>query len=134
MKEKYSLTKDYVAILDDIEKWRKVATDNLVYYGCSNIIYFENKKDILRAYESNETKPDITLLDINLNPQDTQNKEGLEVCQFFKETSPETTIVVMSSLEDIAKEAAKKGADFFIQKKNFTQDFDTFIKQYTEKL
>lgn len=126
------LAKDYVTILDDIEKWQKVATDNLTYYGCSHIIYFENKNSIIEAYQSDNIQiPDIALLDINLDSQNLQNKEGLEVCQFFKTNIPDTTIVVMSSLENIAEEAKKSGANFVIQKKNFVQDFDAFIQQYT---
>lgn len=125
------LTKKHIAILDDLKKWRNVAKDSLTHYGCNNITYFETKEDIITTYDPSSTKPDIVLIDINLNICDRNNKEGLEVCQFFKETSIKTTIVVMSSLENIADEAKKSGANFIIQKKNFVQDFDTFVKQYT---
>jgi FixJ family two-component response regulator len=124
------LAREYVAVLDDLEKWRKVVTNNLAHYGCNNITYFKTKEGIITRYDPNTT---IALLDINLNIDDENNKEGLEVCQFFKKTAPETTIVVMSSLENMANEAKKNGADFIIQKKNFMQDFDTFVKKYTSK-
>lgn len=129
------LTKDYVAVLDDIEKWQKVATDNLTYYECNHIIYFKNKNSIIKAYQSDNIQiPNIAFLDVNLDSQNLQNKEGLEVCQFFRKNIPDTTIVVMSSLENIAQEAKKSGANFIIQKKNFVRDFDTFIQQYTKRL
>lgn len=129
------LINDRVTILDDIEKWRKVTTNNLSHYGCNKITYFKNKNNIIETYQSNNIQtPNIAFLDINLNPKDPQNKEGLKVCQFFKETIPNTTIVAMSSLENIAQEAKKSGANFIIQKKNFVQDFDTFVQQYTERL
>lgn len=124
------LAEEHVVVLDDLEKWRKVATNNLTHYGCNNITYFKTKEGIITTYNPRTT---IALLDINLDIQDEQNREGLKVCQFFKQTSPNITIVVMSSLENIATEAKERGADFIIRKSNFVQDFDTFVNQYTNK-
>jgi len=130
----HALANDYVAVLDDREKWRKVTANNLNHYGCNNITYFKTKNNIIKAHQLNNIQtPDVAFLDINLNPNNSRNREGLEVCQFFRENIPDTTIVAMSSLENIAEEAKKNGANFIIQKKNFVQDFDTFIQQYTEK-
>jgi len=127
------LAREYVAVLEDIEKWRVVATNNLAYYGCTNIVYFKTKEGIITTYSLGITKPTIALLDINLDTRDSRNKEGLEVCQFFKENAPGTSVVVMSSLENIADEARKRGANFIIEKKNFVQDFEIFVQQYTKK-
>ena len=127
------LAEKYAVVLDDIEKWQKVATDNLAYYGCDQIVYFENKNIIIEAYQSNNIQtPDIVLLDVNLNSQTIQNKEGLEVSRFFKKNFLNTTIILMSSLENITEEAERNGANFIIQKKNFIQDFDAFVQQYTQ--
>lgn len=135
--ESQELKGKYVAVLDDFEKWRNVVINNLRHYGCDNknIFPFETKKDIISAYSLQAvTKPDIAILDINLNPKDENNREGLEVCQFFKQFQ-KTSIVAISSLENIAKEAIRNGANFFIRKKGnfFLQDFDAFVEQYTGK-
>jgi two-component SAPR family response regulator len=128
------LERKSAAILDDIEKWRNIARDNLTFYGCIDISYFESKSDIVDAYGSEKViAPDMAFLDINLDIVDVWNREGLEVCQFFRNTHPKTTIVLMSSLEEIAKESRKVGPDFIIRKKCFKDDFDTFIKHYAQK-
>lgn len=124
------LTSEYIIILDDLEKWKSIVTNNLTYYGCNNIIYFKTKEEIITSYNPNTT---IAFIDINLDTQDKQNREGLKVCKFFKQNVPKTTIVAMSSLENMANASRENGADFFIQKTNFVQDFNSFIKQYTRK-
>ena len=129
--EALKLAKEYVAALDDIPEWQEKVRANLIHHGCNNIDYFETKEGIITRYQTATIRPDIALLDINLDIHDEDNREGLDVCRFFKETSPTTTIVVVSSLKDILEEAKKSGADFFIQKKDLREGFDTFVEQYT---
>jgi len=127
---KESIPLEYIAVLDDIKKWRDIVKNNLLYYDYNNTKYFGTKESIITAYGPNTAKPDIAFLDINLDQFNDTNKEGFEICRFFKNTSRKTTVVVMSSLEGITEEAIKNGAEFIIQKKNFVQDFDKFIQQY----
>jgi len=62
-----------------------------------------------------DRKPDVLILDYNL-----ENMKGSEIIEVFKQKSPETKIIVMSSQQDIdvALELLDTGADDYIVKGN----------------
>jgi len=118
-----------VFVVDDFLKWRGVAKNNLECAGFRNISYFETTGSALEAHPI--FRPELCLIDINFDDLDLGNLEGLGLCYKLKETEKGIVVVVMSSREDGAELAMKNGgADYFIRKPQFVEDFDKFMEAY----
>jgi len=118
-----------ILVVDDIQKWLDVSKENLKYYGCEDIITAENPETAYIKYT--KQKPEIILTDINF---DTENLEDMQGCYLIKKLRDEkyqNPIIAMSSLTgDIKQKTFDFGADFFINKKDFIEEFDSFVRWY----
>lgn len=119
------MTKTLIA--DDFQKWHDAAERNLAYFGFSDFLHAYTIKEGLTLYEAH--KPELVLTDINLNPSDSKNLDGLVLCKEIRNRNKDTKIVVMSSM-DAKEQAMSNGADYFIQKPQFKDQIEEFIKLY----
>ncbi|MBR9702009.1 response regulator [Candidatus Pacearchaeota archaeon] len=129
-KENKYLANERILIVDDIEEWLEITKNNAVHYGAQDIINAKNVKDGERLYC--EVSPTIVFADINFDKKDLANQEGLSLIEKISESRSEDLIalVAMSSLQAIEDATKKTGADYFINKKSFMEDFDGFIETY----
>ena len=103
-----------VLIVDDIEEYLDTIEgfieDDFKSFKARNLQ--EAKKIIER-----ETV-DIALVDIRLDEDDPENKEGLDLLKWIREKQPDLPVVVMSAYRefDYAVEALNLGAKYFIKK------------------
>jgi len=65
-----------------------------------------------------EQRVDVALVDIRLDDNDPENKEGLALLKWIKETRPNLPVVVTSAYRefDYAVEALNLGAEYFLRK------------------
>lgn len=131
------LKEERVLVVDDFEKWLKVAENNLRYYGCEDIIKSTNPLDANKKYS--EVNPTIAMIDINFNPDDLEDTQGLDLIghlreqEYLKDGKIKKVLVAMSSLkEDIKLRALDSGANYFIDKERFAEDFDGFVDWYVK--
>ncbi len=118
-----------VLVVDDLEKWLGVARDNLRYYRCEEIIEASNPLDAVKKYS--EVKPTMAMIDINFDVNNLTDTQGLGLISKIREDDPQIPILAMSSLrEDIKVRALASGANYFIDKEKFVEDFDGFIDWY----
>ena len=120
-----------VLVVDDLEKWLGVSTNNLVYYGCQreNIFWAYNIQDGERIYTAK--KPPIAMVDINFDINNLEDTQGLMLISRMKKIKSNGLIIAMSSLTDISPRTLEAGADYFIQKgRQFTEEFDGFVGWY----
>ncbi|NPE26765.1 response regulator [Methanococcoides sp. SA1] len=125
-----------ILIADDMQKWHNVATANLNHYGFHNTLNAYTLKEGQTIYQ--RESPELILTDINFdlrypgNPISNQgNLDGLILAREIKEKDPNKMVIVMSSIEKGAKQAAMKArANYFIQKQNFKEDFDLIMEQW----
>jgi len=128
------LREERVLVVDDLKKWHRDATNNLLYYGCE-------EGNIFRAYDIREgegiyiaKKPSMVLADINFDIMDKGDTQGLEFIQWLRKERFSNPLIAMSSLTDVGARALKVGADYFIQKgKQFTERFDEFVEWYKQR-
>ncbi len=101
-------------IVDDIPEY----LDNLE-------TYLEDEFEVLKAGSLGDAKRvlagspvALAIIDIRLNEDDPENKEGLELLKWLKERAPETAVIVMSAYQefDFAVEALNAGAEYFMRK------------------
>lgn len=126
-----------VLVVDDLEKWLKVASDNLRYYGCEEIIKSTDPLDANRKYF--EVNPTMSFIDINFDIENLEDTQGLDLIGHLREQeylgkNKFKIIVAMSSLkEDIKLRALASGANYFIDKSKFTEEFDRFVEWYKRR-
>jgi len=99
--------------------------DDIPEYVENIAIYLEDQFAVLKAFNMEEAKRvvgnasiDLAILDIRLNENDPQNREGLDLLRWLKEKCPDVGIIVMSAYRefDHAVEALNAGADYFMRK------------------
>ncbi len=127
-----------VLVVDDLEKWLKVASDNLRYYGCKEIIEATNPSDAVKKYF--EVNPTMAMIDINFDTDNLEDTQGLDLIghlreqEYIREEKIKQVIVAMSSLrDDIKLRALASGANYFIDKRKFVKDFDGFVEWYKKR-
>jgi len=144
--------KTKVLILDDREKYHKQVKEELgKYFGGKGQEYevkdVFNIKDGMEEY--NKFKPDIVFSDVEIISQkefkkaqeeershhggEMKNKDGIyKFLKPIKEKNPEQYIVSMSSVEDmdLAIEALKEGANFFIKKSSLKEKIPKVLERY----
>ncbi len=126
-----------VLVVDDLEKWLKVARENLRYYGCEEIIEATNPLDAVKKYS--KVNPTMVMIDINFDPDNLEDTQGLDLIdhlreqEYIREGKTKQVIAAMSSLRgDIKLRALASGANYFIDKKKFVEDFDGFVDWYVK--
>lgn len=104
---------------------RVLIVDDIPEYVDTIEAYLEDRFNVLKAGSLDEGKRvitdnpiDIAIIDIRLNEDDPENKEGLELLQWLKEKTSEVAVIVMSAYRefDFAVEALNAGADYFMRK------------------
>ena len=109
-----------------MEKKNALIVDDIPEYTDTIEIYLEDRFHLIKAEtfekarEIIQNTPSLTLaiLDIRLEENVPENKDGLKLVKILKETMPETKIIVMSAYQefDYAVEALNCGADYFMKK------------------
>jgi len=120
-----------ILVVDDLEKWLKDTSNNLIYYGSErkNIYWAYDIKEGERVYYT-EKQP-IAITDINFDKNNIKDTQGLVLIPKMRGINPEGIIVAMSSLKNIEQKTLEAGADYFIQKGNqFIENFDRFVEWY----
>ena len=107
------MSKDNLSILvcDDSILARKNMSGILSALGCTNVREVANGQAAVDAVKAE--KPDVVFLDIIM-----PIKDGITATKEIKELSPETVVVICSSVgtQNHLREAIKAGAKDFIQK------------------
>lgn len=120
-----------ILAVDDFEKWLKTVKGNAEYYGARerDIFFAYNAKEGERVYTLE--RPDIVISDINFDANDLRNRDGLGFISFVNTNRVSgLALAAMSSLDPtIKEEALRAGADYFINKKDFTSDWDFFVER-----
>ena len=129
-----------ILAVDDFEKWLNVVKSNAEYYGAreKDLFFAQDIKEGDRIYVLE--KPDIVISDINFDKNDLRDIQGLEWIghlrerEYFRTGKIKQVISAMSSLEeDIKLRALALGANYFINKREFSSDFDGFIEWYKKR-
>ncbi|MBU2590269.1 MAG: response regulator [Nanoarchaeota archaeon] len=123
-------------ISDDMDYWHDIVERNLRFFGFNEFLHAYTIEECLERYKNN--KPGLIITDINYDPlmpgnihNGKGNLDGLRLCEQIREQDRDIKIVVMSSIEECAKETSiKNGADYFIQKKRFKEEIENFIKMH----
>ena len=127
------LSREKILVVGDIQKWLKIARDNLEYYGCppKNIVYSENVENALRQYQ--EQRFTFILTDINFDIENIEDTRGLNLIQKIRNDGYAHPIIAMSSLTgNIGQRTIDAGANLFIDKKDFVCGFDDFVEWYSK--
>jgi hypothetical protein len=132
-------------IVDDHQKWLDTASNNAIYHGVKEIYKAKSTLEGINIWTIE--RPSIIITDINFDENDLTNNDGLGLLEkiFYENPRlpykefliknpnlpfPTQTLVAMSSIQNIEKIAREKGANYFLNKKNFVNDFDNFAFQY----
>ena len=128
------LRNEKVLVVDDFQEWLNVARNNLVYYGCplERIVTAKNIEEGFRKYKNEN--PTLNFIDINFNPDNLKDTQGFGLIRRLRGDNYTHPIIAMSSLtENIRERVLDAGANFFIGKMNFVEDFDRFIEWYSQR-
>ena len=105
-----------IAVVDDDDFFRMMLCDSLAKFPWLKTEEFSNGEDCLASLFV--TKPNIVLLDYNLNETNPDAKNGLEILNQIKALAPKTVVVMLSSQEKygIAMQTIKSGAEHYVVK------------------
>ena len=100
-----------------------LVVDDIPEYVDTLEVYLEGL-EVLKACSLEEGKReaakgiDLAIIDIRLDEDDPENREGLELLGYIKERWPDVPVIVMSAYRefDYAVDALNRGADYFLRK------------------
>lgn len=104
---------------------KALIVDDIPEYVDTMEAYLEDMFDVLTAQSLEKAKRvlkdspiDLAIIDIRLNEEDPENKEGIDLLKWLRERMPEAGVIVMSAYKefDYAVEALNAGADYFMRK------------------
>ena len=104
---------------------KALIVDDIPEYVDTMEAYLEDMFDVLTAGSLEEAKSvlkdniiELAIIDIRLNEEDPENKEGIDLLKWLRERMPEAGVIVMSAYKefDYAVEALNAGADYFMRK------------------
>lgn len=109
---------EIIYVVDDSQLDRRMMVDYLSKYPGLKVKDFSNGDECLKQIVNSGTNPDIILLDYFLDTQVSTAKDGLEILVKLKEMSPNTSIIMHTSVENerVIELARKKGASNYIVK------------------
>ncbi len=98
--------------------------DDIPDYLDSIESYLEDRFTVLKAATLSDAKKafsgtiDLAIIDIRLNENDPDNKEGLELLKWIDGNFPTLPVIIMSAYQefDYAVGALNAGADYFMRK------------------
>jgi len=120
-----------VLIVDDIEDY--LFSLETYLEERFNVLKSTTKEDAMNAIDNSEIE--LAVLDIRLNEEDEDNREGLGLMKYLKEKRPNAKVIVMSAYKDFgtAVEALNEGADHFLQKPISSDELNTAIDRLLPK-
>ncbi|MES2590584.1 MAG: response regulator [Bacteroidota bacterium] len=86
-----------------------------------NVAFATNLKDGIEKFE--KMKPDLLILDNNLS----KNSCGIANIPTFKSINYSSTIIIISAMHNLKKEALTMGADYFLEKPISFQTFQSIL-------
>lgn len=99
--------------------------DDIPEYVDTLEAYVEDRLNVLKAHTTEEArnlleekKVALGIVDIRLDENDPENREGLDLLKWIRENHSEMKVIVMSAYKefDYAVEALNTGADYFMRK------------------
>ncbi len=116
-------------IADDEAHMRTFIKLILMDLGIKKIYLMQNGMDAVEAF--NEYKPNLVLLDINMNKMN-----GVEALGKIKEISPNASVVMMTAVatRDSVEECKKKGAIYYILKTQKPEVIKEHISQVIDSI
>ncbi len=120
---------------------KALIVDDIPEYVDTIEAYLEDGFDVLKAGSLDEAKKIIAgnqvklaIIDIRLNEDDPENREGLELLTWLKERVPDVKVIVMSAYRefDFAVEALNAGADYFMRKPLDPDELNSTIQKLME--
>lgn len=120
---------------------KALIVDDIPEYVDTIEAYLEDGFDVLKAGSLDEAKKiladnrvDLAVIDIRLNEDDPDNREGLELLTWLKERVPDVKVIVMSAYRefDFAVEALNAGADYFMRKPLDPDELNSTIQKLME--
>jgi len=121
---------------------KTLIVDDIPEYVDTMEAYLEDRFDVLTAQSLEEAKSllkenqiDLAIIDIRLNEEDPDNKEGLDLLKWLRERMPEAGVIVMSAYKefDYAVEALNAGADYFMRKPIDPDELNSVIDKIFSK-
>lgn len=116
----------------DDEAYIREALKSLINWGkmdCSLITVLEDGQELIRYIEKDS--PDIVITDIQM-----PEVNGIEVCKYLYETSPETQIIILTAYSDFdyAKSAIKYSVCDYVLKITIMDELPKALEKATGKL
>ncbi len=120
---------------------KALVVDDIPEYVDTIEAYIEDSFDVLKAGSLDEAKKiltdnrvDLAIIDIRLDEDDPENREGLELLTWLKERVPDVKVIVMSAYRefDFAVEALNAGADYFMRKPLDPDELNSTIQKLME--
>ena len=120
---------------------KALIVDDIPEYVDTIEAYLEDGFDVLKAGSLDEAKKiladnrvDLAIIDIRLNEDDPENREGIELLTWLKERVPDMKVIVMSAYRefDFAVEALNAGADYFMRKPLDPDELSSTVQKLTE--
>lgn len=114
-----------ILVCDDSILSRKKLKDCLITLGCPDVFEASDGEEAVIQFEAN--KPDIVFMDIVM-----PKKNGIEALSEILAISPETTVIMASSVgtQSSLKDAIKAGAKDFLQKPIDNEQVKKLINTY----
>ena len=117
-----------IFVVDDNKMFAQMLKDHLNENPQFKVSVYHTGEDCLKnMYLS----PDVVILDINLNDESKEAKNGLEILAEIKKEIPSPHVIMLSSQEryGIALETISKGAEqYIIKDKNAFENIDSYLK------
>ena len=103
-----------ILVVDDLEDYLEAIEGML--WGEYEVLKARDKKEAMEVFENERV--DAAIIDIRLDEEDAQNKEGLDVLKWIKKKNPDFPVIIMSAYKefDYAVEALNAGASYFLKK------------------
>jgi len=124
----------HLYIVEDTPMERTLITDHLAKYsGISVKGFFTGESCIKEIINNTSVRPDLVLVDYYLDSSIASKRDGLETLDKIKEISPETEVVMLTSVENprIMELAKQKGAlDYIVKGAESFKKLDTIIDEH----
>lgn len=116
-------------IADDEAHMRTFMKLLLQDLGIAQVYLMQNGMDAIDAYR--EYKPDIVLLDINMNVMN-----GFDALRGIKEINPETIVIMMTavSTRDAVEDCSRNGASYYILKTQTPDEIKAHLSEVIDKI
>jgi DNA-binding NarL/FixJ family response regulator len=118
-----------IFIIDDDPFMQESLKDYLIHDVQHQIAVFSTGEDALKHLDE---KPDVIILDYNLDSQSKEAASGMEILTTIKKHYPALPVIMLSSQERyaVAMQTIQKGAEqYVIKDKSAFEKIDAIIKE-----